>query len=84
MMYDFKKWFFWIEPEIEEIRQMIDAVQQRTPSGIINCVPGNGPDILIISEDGQPEKLLLVSSAQRHAFLDFLEDELFRRQISEE
>ncbi|HET6254034.1 MAG TPA: hypothetical protein VFE32_08165 [Puia sp.] len=83
MLNDFKKWFSYIEPEIEEIRQMIDAVYQRTSSGIINCVQGNGPDILIISEDGQPEKLLLVSSAQRHAFLDFLEEELFRRQCKE-
>jgi hypothetical protein len=83
MMNDFKKWFSWIDPELEEIRQMINAVQQRIHSGIINCVPGNGPDILIISEDGQPEKLLLVSSAQRQAFLDFLEDELFLRESKE-
>lgn len=83
MQHDFKKWFFWIEPGKGEIEQMLDAVSQGTRSGIIDCVLGNRPDVLIISEDGDQEKLLIVSSAQRRAFIDFLEIELFRSQLGD-
>ncbi len=79
MFRDFKKWFQWIEPESpEEIEQMFEALYQLKQVGVINCVPGRGSGSFILSRDGNPEVLLLVSSSQRKAFLDFLEFELRR------